>query len=457
MSDDTYTSGDDRDDRSGRSGRSGRDDRSDSGDRSDPLGAGGAGRGLDWLVSAFEDGTSRASGASEQFDPQLVERLFGVMEGAARGDVEGRELDRLLSVLEAAVVDNRLAPDEFDQLLDLLETTVSGDDPDADREEVLELLEAAIVDPTELVGAGTEGVFSVIEAALADPEAAAQSGLDGVFDLLDTLGLSAEATRRLEIEEGDIDPFRIARIAAAASQRATGYSVRSGVRTGTRMVQAVVNAESIADLVEQVRDITFDEMRRLGVDVGEEETAASRWADRRRVDEARLREEAGWLLDRSADVDYEEPVHPAFPNVLQQLAADEARILRLLVAEGDEPAITVRDRGAIPISSSLVAEDLTMVGINAGVRREDRVAVYLDNLDRLGLVEFSDEPVADLKRYQVLEAQPRVEAAMDEAARPKLVRHSVGLTAFGEEFCETCFPFVGEGSTVDDEADGDGA
>jgi hypothetical protein len=48
-------------------------------------------------------------------------------------------------------------------------------------------------------------------------------------------------------------------------------------------------------------------------------------------------------------------------------------------------------------------------------------------------VAFSDDLVSDLKRYQVLEAQPRVEEAMDEAARPKLVRHSVGLTAFGEE------------------------
>ena len=64
---------------------------------------------------------------------------------------------------------------------------------------------------------------------------------------------------------------------------------------------------------------------------------------------------------------------------------------------------------------------------------------------------FSDDLVSDLKRYQVLEAQPRVEEAMDEAARPKLVRHSVGLTAFGEEFCEVCLPYAGEGPTVEDE------
>jgi hypothetical protein len=46
---------------------------------------------------------------------------------------------------------------------------------------------------------------------------------------------------------------------------------------------------------------------------------------------------------------------------------------------------------------------------------------------------------------------------MDEAARPKLVRHSVGLTAFGEAFCETCLPFVGDGPTVEDEDGEEGA
>jgi hypothetical protein len=426
-------------------GRDGSPDRSDG-----PPGDRPGRSSLDWLVAAFEEGTGAAG---DGFDPELVERLFDVMEGATRGEMEGEELDRLLSVLEAAVVDNRLAGEEFEQLLDLLETTLSGDRPDdTDREEVLELLEAAIVDPTKLASAGPEGVFSIIEAALADPEAAAESGLDGVFDLLETLGLSAEATRRLEADPDETDPFRIARIAAAASQRATGYSVRSGVRTGTRMVQALVNAESLADLVEQVRDIAFDEMRRLGVDVGEVENESTRWAAQRQVDPARLREETGWLLDRSADVDYEEEIHPAFPNVLRQVAADEVRILRLLAAEGGQPAITVRDRGSIPISSTLVAEDLTMVGINAGVRDEDRVPVYLDNLERLGLVAFSKETVTDLKRYQVLEAQPRVEEAIEAAVRPKLVRHSVGLTAFGEEFCEVCLPYAGEGPTVEDGA-----
>ena len=44
------------------------------------------------------------------------------------------------------------------------------------------------------------------------------------------------------------------------------------------------------------------------------------------------------------------------------------------------------------------------------------------------------------------------EEAIEAAVRPKLVRHSVGLTAFGEEFCEVCLPYAGEGPTVEDGA-----
>ena len=44
----------------------------------------------------------------------------------------------------------------------------------------------------------------------------------------------------------------------------------------------------------------------------------------------------------------------------------------------------------------------------------------------------------DQSRYQVLEAQPEVTEAMDEARRSRTVRRSIHLTPFGEDFCRTC-------------------
>jgi hypothetical protein len=402
---------------------------------------------LDWLASALGP---PSRGSHELFSPAQVERLFSVMEDATRGHLTRDERDRLLGVLEAAIVDGRIGTDELDNLLSLVERTVtSASAEDAESEAALDLLEAAIADPRRLAGTGPEDARSVLDATLANPEAAAERGLDGVFDLLSTLGVGVEGSRKLGTEDGT-DPFRIARIAAAASQRATGYSVRSGVRIATQLVQAVLNAQSVAGLVDDARDITFDELRRLGIDVGEPKTPALAWAAHRQPDKDRLREATSWLLEQSADIDYEEPIHPAFTHILEQLAADEARVLRLLATTGDQPAITVRDRGSLPLSSSVVAGKITMIGINAGVSDKERMPVYLDNLERLGLLAFSTDSVDDLKQYQVLEAQPDVEAAVETASWVKLVRHSVSLTAFGREFCDVCLPTDGGGPETDD-------
>ena len=69
------------------------------------------------------------------------------------------------------------------------------------------------------------------------------------------------------------------------------------------------------------------------------------------------------------------------------------------------------------VNSELVAPGLSMIGAEAGVRYLDRVPAYLNNLYRLGLIWFSREALPDPLRYQVLEAQPEVGEALDEAGR----------------------------------------
>jgi Abortive infection alpha len=83
-----------------------------------------------------------------------------------------------------------------------------------------------------------------------------------------------------------------------------------------------------------------------------------------------------------------------------------------------------------------------MIGAEAGCRHTDRTRVqaYLDNLNRLGLIWFSREALDDIQRYQVVEAQPEVIAAMREAGRGRTIRRSIHLTPFGEDFCEMCLP-----------------
>jgi hypothetical protein len=149
-----------------------------------------------------------------------------------------------------------------------------------------------------------------------------------------------------------------------------------------------------------------------------------------------LRRRGADLLRRSADVDLEEDAHPAYARILEDLAPDEGRILRLMASEGAQPAVDVRS-GWLPfgVGSELVAGGLTMIGAEAGCRNPSRVPAYLNNLNRLGLVWFSREPISDPLRYQVLEAQPEVTEAMREG-HTRTVRRSINLTPFGRDFCE---------------------
>ena len=94
------------------------------------------------------------------------------------------------------------------------------------------------------------------------------------------------------------------------------------------------------------------------------------------------------------------------------------------------------DRGIAP-------GDLHVRGIaeEAGCRHADRVYAYLNNLNRLGLVWFSREPLRDTRRYQVLEAQTQVSDALERGGRTaRTVRRSIVLTSFGEDFCAICLP-----------------
>jgi hypothetical protein len=219
------------------------------------------------------------------------------------------------------------------------------------------------------------------------------------------------------------------------------------------VVRAAASGESTAELFQEIGAAARDYVRRL-LDLAEVEVRVG--GEAREPEEPQrakaasgggapasgsLRERGAELLRQSADVGFDEEAHPAYARILEQLAPDEGRILRLLALEGAQPAVDVRT-GMLPIgvASELVAPGLTLIGAEAGCRHQERLHAYLNNLYRLGLIWFSREPVQDPHRYQVLEAQPEVLEALRKAGRARTVRRSIHLTPFGEDFCDTCLP-----------------
>jgi hypothetical protein len=249
--------------------------------------------------------------------------------------------------------------------------------------------------------------------------------------------------------------FRAAGLAAGTVVRGSQWAVNTSYEMTKEITQAALDGESSADIAERTGNalrsiarsalgVTEGSVREIVSYVPTSNGPAQQQAiglgtplHSASVEELRRRGDA--LLARSADVYFSEDVHPAYDRILDELAPDEARILRFMALNGAQPSVDVRTNRPLGIGSELVTGDLTSVPEQAGVRYPDRARTYLINLNRLGLTLTSDDPVV-LSRYMVLEVQPEVEVALKKAGRaPKIVRKSLRLTEFGEDFCRTCF------------------
>jgi hypothetical protein len=233
----------------------------------------------------------------------------------------------------------------------------------------------------------------------------------------------------------------LARIAASAWWRTTEWALGTSLKASTRLARAARTGESPAELFESasmdVRRYVRDLLELVDGDGRPPEEEVARGEDARTI---RLREQGADLLRRSADINLHEDTHPAYARILGDLAPDEGRILRLLALEGPQAAVDVRTARPFGIGSELVEPGINMLGSLAGCRYPARIKAYLNTLHRLGLIWFSREELEELAPYQVLEAQPEVTEARNRAGRGRIVRRSIHLTPFGEDFCETVLP-----------------
>ncbi len=263
----------------------------------------------------------------------------------------------------------------------------------------------------------------------------------------------SESSRLPAIGSGAVESLPgLARVTASAALNTAGWGLRTTARNWRRVSRAATNRDEAVELIRDVGSVvgTVGEIARQvssGVPVG---TALARAAESLGgaqqgpgtasglvVDNrpASLRDRGQELLERSRDVWNTDDAHPAYDRILDDLAPDEARILVMLLKNGPQPSVDIRTGGPIgAVSSTLVAPGLNMVGPRAGLRYLDRVPAYLNNLFRLGLVWFSREALQEHLEYQVLEAQPDVLAAIHSVRFAKIVRRSIHLTPFGEDF-----------------------
>jgi len=142
------------------------------------------------------------------------------------------------------------------------------------------------------------------------------------------------------------------------------------------------------------------------------------------------------LLDRALDHSTSSSQMELFHHILDQLVADEARIISALSDGSSSPLVSIHDWTRRRVQGRAVLENASLIGRTANVALPDMVPSYVSHLLSLGLVEIGPED-PDLKDdYEVLMAEPSVLAAVKAASRgplaAKIEKFTLTLSGLGQ-------------------------
>jgi hypothetical protein len=141
------------------------------------------------------------------------------------------------------------------------------------------------------------------------------------------------------------------------------------------------------------------------------------------------------LLERALDNSTSSSQMELFHHILDQLVADEARIISALSDGAPSPLVSVHDWTRRRVQGRAVLENASLVGRTANVALPDMVPSYVSHLLSLGLVEVGPED-PDLKDdYEILMAESSVLQAIKTASRgplaAKVDKFTLSLSGLG--------------------------
>ena len=145
-----------------------------------------------------------------------------------------------------------------------------------------------------------------------------------------------------------------------------------------------------------------------------------------------LHTKLGRLLDRALDQSTTGSQQELYHRLLDQLVADEARIIGALSDGTSSPLVNVYSRSR----NQIVLQNACLIGRTANVALPNMVPQYVDHLLSLGLVETGPEDPSRKADYEVLMAEPMVLKASKSASRGPLFARteklSLHLSALGK-------------------------
>lgn len=209
-------------------------------------------------------------------------------------------------------------------------------------------------------------------------------------------------------------------------------------------------------LAEKLRHVPHDQIVQPRMTIAGPTVEQLRFA----AEEPSLRELYANLLATSMDAGTAKEAHPAFVDIIRQLAPDEARLLVYMT--------TGEDKWRVPLITGTKAIEVNGVNWiyrfnrlclfqgNAGCEHFDLVHSYLDNLTRLGLAEImvkeeNDKVLGlwyhDLEQRASENAFRSVRERLERegvevpellSRRMDVTRQFLQLTSLGWQFCRAC-------------------
>jgi hypothetical protein len=137
-----------------------------------------------------------------------------------------------------------------------------------------------------------------------------------------------------------------------------------------------------------------------------------------------LHNKLGRLLDRALDQSTTGSQQELYHRLLDQLVADEARIVGALSDGASSPLVNVHSRSR----NQVVLQNACLIGRTANVALPNMVPQYVDHLLSLGLVETGPEDSSRKADYEVLMAEPMVLKAVKSASRGPLIARTEKLS-----------------------------
>ncbi len=157
-----------------------------------------------------------------------------------------------------------------------------------------------------------------------------------------------------------------------------------------------------------------------------------------------LREMYANLLATALDADTVKKAHPAFVQIIQQLTRDEVLLLKRVSIGTRSPIADVRLSRASG-GYHVIQPRFSTLGEESECDNPDMSPSYLDNLQRLGLVEMpsgvyysADDAYKGLEEHDHVVKLREAVKGSDDFNEVDLDRYYVKLTSLGKQFMAAC-------------------